>query len=82
MIPEPFTELLHQIAEATPRGSRHIRDLRKDPEAHLLALLANMRNELMGDDKFSAMLLTTVEQSFFEDNVEEARRLLQRCKQP
>lgn len=79
MIPKPVKRLLVEIVGKVRdgNGEENRREARKDPEKCLTALLLTINQDITS---VSAVLDSTVEDSFFETTLAEADRLLRRHK--
>ena len=79
MIPKPVKRLLVEIVGKVRdgRAEENRREARKNPEKCLTALLLTINENI---PNVSEMLHTSVEDSFFEDTLAEADRLLRRHK--
>ena len=71
MLSSPVTRLLEEIFSGREKDRKRVRE---DPEACLLCLLKSIKEEL---PEVSAMLYSTVEYSLDEEELEEAKRLLE-----
>ena len=74
MIPKEIEKLVIEVATLF-EGKRGRAEATKEPEIILVAMLRRIKERR---DEPSAMLGSTIESSFFEDNQEEARQLLKR----
>lgn len=78
MISQEIKDLAVEVAGSL--GERWKNRAAEDPEVWLVALLLNTKHELE-KRRFTAMLDRTVEFSFFENRVAEAKRFLEEHRQ-
>ena len=73
MISDKVSKLVQDIflEMRNPRVHREVKD---DPEAHLLSLLKEIKKDLEGSAKHRVPLISTVERASFDDSVSQARR--------
>ena len=72
MISERVSELLRDIFQEVPNPAVHQR-VKVDPEAHLLSLLKEIKEDLSGDKKHRVPLYFTVQRASYGSSVNEAR---------
>lgn len=75
MLNEKVSQLVQDIFLHMRNPAAHQR-VKDDPEAHLLSLLQEIKEDLSGDAKYRVPLYNTVERASYGDSVKEAREEL------
>jgi hypothetical protein len=71
-MPEKINQLVQDIFLQIKNPVVH-REVKEDPEGHLLSLLTQIKKELEGDAKYRTTLYHTVQSASYDENVREAK---------
>ncbi|OGZ54445.1 MAG: hypothetical protein A3B25_00710 [Candidatus Ryanbacteria bacterium RIFCSPLOWO2_01_FULL_48_26] len=77
MIPKPIEKLAREISRESARRQQ---EKVPNPEEWLVVLLSNIKKDMTENNRGSAMLARVVDWATFEDELQEARKLLKRSK--
>jgi hypothetical protein len=76
MISKKVNQLVQDIFRQIPNSEVH-QETKDEPEAHLLALLEEIKSDLSGDAKHRVPLYFTVERASYKSRVNKAREELE-----